>query len=178
MPTAAPLILTLTLDDTSQSFFDHARARWFPPERNLLQAHVTLFHHLPGENLAPIKTHLASIGASQPPTSIAVSGLRSLGRGVAYTLSAPAIEALRANFASLWRTGLTPQDRQPWRPHITVQNKVSPAEARHLLAQLSLLFAPFTATATGLALWHYRGGPWENAAIIPFAGESTRQPPL
>ena len=168
--TPAPLIVTLRLDDASQTFFDHARTRWFPPHRNVLHAHVTLFHHLPGAHLAAIKTRLADIGTTQTPATIAITGLRSLGQGVAYTLRAPTIEALRENLAALWHADLTPQDRQSWRPHITVQNKVAPAEARHLLARLTSGFAPFTATATGLALWHYRGGPWENAAVIPFAG--------
>ena len=168
MPTPDPLILTLTLDDTAQAFFDQARTLWFPPERNFIQAHITIFHHLPGEHLPSIKTHLAALATAHPPTPIAITGLRSLGRGVAYTLSAPKIETLRQNLATLWHTHLTAQDRQAWRPHITVQNKVSPAEAQRLLATLTAAFAPFLATATGLALWHYRGGPWENEAIMPF----------
>ena len=176
MQPVAPLILTLTLNDTAQAFFDHARALWFPPERNFIPAHISIFHHLPGEHLAPIRTHLATIATAHPPTTVAITGLRSLGRGVAYTVSAPEIETLRKNLATLWHADLIPQDRQPWRPHITVQNKVSPAEAQRLHARLTLDFAPFLATATGLALWHYRGGPWESAAILPFAGTQTCMP--
>jgi len=44
-----PLILTLKLDEESQAFFDKQRALYFPPERNFLKAHLTLFHQLPDE---------------------------------------------------------------------------------------------------------------------------------
>lgn len=166
----APLILTLVLDDVSQAFFDRARAQWFPAKLNFIRAHVTMFHHLPGERRAPIMEHLTMVCAGQPALDVAVTGLRSLGRGVAYTLSAPEIELLRSRLADRWRDGLTAQDRQSWRPHVTVQNKVSPAAARDLLTQLSGSFVPFSATATGLALWRYRDGPWEQEAEVPFAG--------
>ena len=39
-----PLVVTLEADARSQARFDAARERWFPPERNLVPAHVTLFH--------------------------------------------------------------------------------------------------------------------------------------
>ncbi len=166
----APLIVTVMLDDASQNFFESARRRWFPAELNYIRAHVTLFQHLPGRELAFIKDHLARACAGQSRAPVAVTGVRSLGHGVAYTLVAPEIEALRSRLATNWRDHLTPQDRQGWRPHVTVQNKVPAQAARDVLAQLSGSFEPFTAEATGLAVWRYRGGPWDSAAIIPFAG--------
>ena len=165
-----PLILTLMLDDASQAFFDRARERWFPKELNFIRAHVTLFHHLPGNRLASISEHLATMCAGQGPVDVSVTGLRPLGRGVAYSLRSPEMEALRAQCATLWHDDLTAQDRQGWRPHVTVQNKVSSAEASALLARLSRDFVPFSAIATGLALWRYCGGPWESEAVMPFAG--------
>lgn len=44
-----PLIVTLALDEQAQARFDALRSRHFPPDRNVLDAHVTLFHALPGE---------------------------------------------------------------------------------------------------------------------------------
>lgn len=165
----APLILSLLLDEASQAFFDRAREQWFPAALNHIRAHVTLFHHLPGEQLDAIKHHLAAMCAQQQPAGVSVTGVRSLGRGVAYTLRAPEIEGFRAQLATHWRNDLTPQDRQGWRPHVTVQNKVTPTEARALLDRLSRDFIPFSATATGIGIWHYRGGPWEREAEIRFA---------
>jgi 2'-5' RNA ligase len=167
---SAPLILTLLLDDASQAFFDRAREQWFPSKLNFIRAHVTMFHHLPGERLMSVKEQLAVECVQQGSVGVSVTGLRSLGRGVAYTLHAPEMEVLRSRLAAPWREQLTAQDRQPWRPHVTVQNKVSPSEARDLLARLSSEFVPFSATARGLALWRYRGGPWESEAVLPFAG--------
>lgn len=171
---AAPLILTLVLDAPAQAFFDRARRQYFPQELNFIDAHVTMFHHLPGDRLACIKEHLSAACAAQSPSEVAVNAVRSLGRGVAYGVSAPGMEALRARLASHWRDVLTAQDRQGWRPHVTVQNKVSPAEARDLLLRLSQDFTPFSATATGLALWWYRAGPWESACVVPFTGSAIR----
>jgi len=166
----APLILSLLLDAASQAFFDRAREQWFPVGRNHLRAHVTMFHHLPGGQLVSIKEHLAAVCAQQKPVGVAVTGLRSLGRGVAYSLRAPEIQVLRAQLALHWRDDLTPQDRQGWRPHVTIQNKVSPAEARDLLGLLSRDFVPFNATATGVGVWRYCGGPWESEGEILFLG--------
>src|ERR1700712_5017184 len=44
----APLILTLALHGEDQARFDRLRIAHFPPERNLIPAHITMFHHLPG----------------------------------------------------------------------------------------------------------------------------------
>lgn len=167
---SAPLILTLMLDEASQAFFDRARAQWFPARLNFIHAHVTLFHHLPGACLDSIRDHLASVCAEQAPAGVCVTGVRSLGRGVAYRLRSAEIEQLRSGLAARWRDDLTAQDRQGWRPHVTVQNKVSPAQAEDLLNRLTQAFVPFTVTATGLAIWRYCGGPWESEAVVRFAG--------
>lgn len=165
---ADPLILTLRLDPATQSRFDRERRAHFPPARNHLSAHLTLFHHLPGEALDDVVARLAETCRGQPGFDLAVEEVWMMGRGVAYRLRAPELQALRAGLATAWRDRLTPQDRQPLRPHVTIQNKVPVEAARALHAGLSATFAPFTARATGLLLWHYRGGPWEPAGEFPF----------
>ena len=167
---AAPLILTAALDAASQAFFDRARERWFPPELNFIGAHVTLFHHLPAGRRGGIMEQLLSVCGTQAPIAVSVSGVRSLGRGVAYRLLAPDLAALRSRIATRWQDDLTPQDRQAFHPHVTVQNKVPPVQARALLAHLSCDFVPFEATAIGVAIWRYCGGPWESEDMVPFAG--------
>lgn len=165
----APLILTLALDTEAFERFDGLRRQHFPPERNVIPAHLTLFHHLPGAELAGIVGALRRTAAERAPIALRVTGLRSLGRGVAFTLESPELGALRRDLAALWAAWLGPQDRQGFRPHVTVQNKVSGEEAAALLARLQAGFSPFEATGTGLLLWHYRGGPWERAGAFPFA---------
>ena len=65
---------------------------------------------------------------------------------------------------------LSPQDRQPYRPHVTVQNTVTAATARATPAELSGAYAPWSATAVGLEVWAYRAGPWEARTFEPFRG--------
>jgi 2'-5' RNA ligase len=166
-PDTDPLVLTLLLDDATQARFDDLRRRHFPPERNHLAAHVTVFHALPGDRVDEV---LADLRAAAPtaPLGLVVSGVRSLGRGVAFELQGDDAVALRASLAARWRDWLPPQDRQRWRPHVTVQNKVDAATARALHADLARAFTPERAAGAGLALWRYRGGPWEPVAQVTF----------
>ena len=165
----APVIVTLALDEASQARFDELRQRHFPPERNHLAAHVTLFHALPGALLASLLDDVREV-ARRPPFPLRVTGVRSLGRGAAYALEAPELQEVHRELAGRWRELLTPQDRQPLRAHVTVQNKVAPKQARATLAQLAAQPLPPDAEALGLALWHYRGGPWQAVQTVGFSG--------
>jgi 2'-5' RNA ligase len=162
-----PLVITLLLAEAAQERFDRLRAAHFPPERNHLAAHVTLFHALPGEREDAVAADLAA-AAGRPAFDVAVTGVRLLGRGVAYTLESAELAALRDRLAAAWAPWLTPQDRQRHAPHVTVQNKVEPAVARALHARLQAAFTPERVPATGLGLWRYLGGPWERVAGYPF----------
>ena len=84
-----------------------------------------------------------------------------MGRGVMYTLENRDLQALHRRLQQQWQQWLSPQDGQGLRPHITVQNKVAPEVGRRLHAELAAGLEPFEAQGTGLALWAYRGGPWE-----------------
>lgn len=156
-----PLILTLTLDPASQAFFDELRRAHFPPARNFLSAHLTLFHALPGHERAAIEAELATVAAATAPLELRVEKVVFMGRGVAYALESAPLRQLHQQLQTRWRAWLTPQDRQPRRPHVTVQNKVEPAVARALFEELSAGFVPFRAEGVGLTLWEYKGGPWE-----------------
>ena len=68
---------------------------------------------------------------------------------------------MRAELADAFRGLLIPQDMAPWRPHVTIQNKVEPREARRLQQQLRAMFEPRPLAIRGLASWRYLGGPWE-----------------
>lgn len=163
------LILTLRLDPESQARFNALRRVHFPPERNLLAAHVTLFHALPAAVAELVRADVADV-ARRAPFDVEVAGVRSLGRGVAYELRSPNLDALRAELATRWQEHLSRQDAQGFRAHVTVQNKVSPEAARALLARLRAGFAPGAARAEGLGLWRYAGGPWEPDGGAVFIG--------
>ena len=160
MPEHTPLIVTAALDEGAFAWFDDLRQAHFPPHRNKVPAHVTLFHNLPGAHEREVARTLREACASRRPISVDARGPWSLGRGVAYRLASPDLESLRQDLAQAFSPWLTPQDRAAYRPHITVQNKVEPAEARELLEDLQLQFEPFSVVAEGLLLWRYLGGPW------------------
>ena len=162
---SAPLILSARFDAEAEAWLEGLRRAHFPPERNLIPAHVTLFHALPGAELDAIAAALAEESAATPESAARIGPPRSLGRGVALAVEAPVLVQLRARLARRWAEWLTPQDRQGWRPHATVQNKVTPEAARALLATLR---AEREARVLGLRLWHYRGGPWEAAGEFAF----------
>ncbi len=98
------------------------------------------------------------------------TGLRSLGRGVAFAFASPELVQLRQALAREWRDWLTPQDSARIAPHVTVQNKVAPDAARRLQRELEASFQPFAARAEGLLLWRYLGGPWAQEGRFPFTG--------
>ena len=159
-------VLTLRIDGDSQAHFEALRRQHFPPERNQIPAHLTLFHTLPRE--AWVGQHLARAAAAVHEFPVAVTGVRSLGKGVAYTLRSPELEQEHSRLADAFREVLSPKDRQRLRAHIVVQNKVTPEAAKALLRELEASFQPRSVRATGLDLWHYLGGPWQLAEHFPF----------
>lgn len=168
----SPLIVTLQLDSRTADYFDRLRAAHFPPAINYLKAHLTLFHNLPGgEELAVLET-LVRAATVRTPFAMTVSGLMKLGRGTAFRIESDALLALRAELADVFAGWLAKQDRQKFRPHVTVQNKVTPQEAAALFDHLAREFTPFSAVAEGLQLWRYEGGPWSPLAAVAFQGDA------
>ena len=163
-----PLILSLGVDSVSFDRLDGLRRAHFPPALNRISAHVTLFHHLPGDRLADVVEAVADAAGSVPAFAVRITGLRKLGRGVALTLDSAELAAVRGRVAARFADVLTPQDRQGFRPHVTIQNKVDPAEASALHDRLASSFTPWSAKAEALLLWRYRGGPWEAAGRFAF----------
>lgn len=167
-----PLIVTLQLDATSSDYFNTLRATHFPSSINYLQAHLTLFHNLPGGKECAVLEELGRASASRIPFDMAVSGLMKLGRGTAFKLESRELLQLRTELATAFDAWLINQDREKFRPHVTIQNKVAAHVASALFYHLSGEFVPFIAVAEGLQLWRYEGGPWSPVAAIAFQGEA------
>jgi hypothetical protein len=165
MEDKSTLILTLRLDAASQKFFDALRKRYFPAERNYLKAHLTMFHKLPDaiETIDRLNT------LSFQQIELQVTGLINLGAGVAYRLESNALNQLHKTLSAEFCDHLSPQDKQGFRAHITIQNKSNPDAANALLKELSSHFQAFTVRALGLDLWYYLGGPWQHKQYFAFA---------
>ena len=170
-PATAPIIVAAEFGGADFAWLDGLRRAYFPPERNRITAHLTLFHHLPPSLLDELDTRLkaATKGIARP--AAAITEPMSLGRGVALRVRCAALSDIRADLGEAFEGLLIPQDQAGWRPHITIQNKVEPAVAKTLYASLAAdptLARPLV--ITGIATHYYRGGPWEPIAIHKFAG--------
>jgi len=148
---------------------DGLRRAHFPQERNLVPAHITLFHHLPPSLLPELTERMKRICAGPAPAAM-LTKVMFLGRGVAYQVESEGLITIREELAQAFAGLLTPQDQARPRLHLTVQNKVTPEEARALAAALGDGFRARALRISGLAAWHYRGGPWELALKFSFRG--------
>lgn len=164
----SPLILTLKLDQTSFNVFNQLRQQHFPRERNFLPAHITLFHALPGDRETVIQQYLQTLCSQTSTLPLTFPTLRMLGKGVAVEVECPELAQLRQHLATRWNEWLSRQDRQGYRSHITIQNKVTSDEARQLYDQLMPHWQPMSGRGEGLLLWYYQGGPWKLAGEFAF----------
>jgi hypothetical protein len=159
-----PYILTLGLDASSQDFFDKQRESYFPRERNYLKAHLTLFHQLP-----PLPQTFAFLQQLDvQPFDMQVVSLMKLGAGVAYRIESDGLMRVYQNIKQHFSPYLIPQDKQPFRPHITIQNKVAIPQAEALFNRLNEDFKPFIINGNALQLWTYLGGPWRYEHTFSF----------
>lgn len=164
------LIVTAALGKADFAWLDAQRRAHFPPDRNQLAAHLTLFHALPPSSEVEASSLFARLAASEAPPRAMIAGLMNLGRGVAYRIVSDDLERIRRDIADHFHGSLTAQDSQGWRPHVTIQNKVEPSVARGLLRELETAFEARPLVVRGLALNRYLGGPWEAMGEWVFRG--------
>lgn len=163
------LIVTAELAPADFVWLDALRRRHYPPERNLVPAHLTMFHALPPSAEAEVRCELAQ-QAREPAPRAVLAGLMNLGTGAAFRIVSDDLDAIQAEIAGHCHGLLGAQDSGGWRPHVTIQNKVKPSAARALLADLEKDFRPRPLGISALALHRYLGGPWEPVARYPFRG--------
>lgn len=167
--------MTATLPPDIQAWANRLRTQHFPPERNFLQAHVTLFHSLPGMVLDEVRSVLSDICRGEAPVPARLAGVLDLGGGTAVRIDSEPLLEIRARLAAHFHGLLTAQDSHRPRLHVTVQNKVPRGEARALQDILRTGFVEREFTFAGLALHHYLNGPWQGAGAWSFRGVSRRR---
>jgi hypothetical protein len=163
------LIVTAEIAPRDLAWLDQLRRAHYPAERNRLPAHLTMFHTLPPSAEGEVRGTLSRIGSERSPRA-SVEGLMDLGGGVALRVVSPDLDAIRRGLAEAFHGLLGAQDSGGWRPHVTIQNKVAPKEARALIAGLGRDFRPRPLAIAGLGLHRYLGGPWETLATYAFRG--------
>jgi hypothetical protein len=128
-----------------------------------------MFHSLPPSAEEEARRTIARFAVKAPPRA-SIEGLMDLGGGVAFRIVSPELDSLRRQLAEDFFGLLSAQDGNDWRPHVTIQNKVAPKEARLLIASLERSFRPRPLEIKGLGLHRYLGGPWQTIATHSFRG--------
>jgi len=171
-----PFILTATIPEPVRGWAEGLRRAHFPPERNHLHAHVTLFHAFAPSLREELASFLPRIVSEFAPPEGRVIGLLDFGKGTAIRLESPELLTLRAMIADHFHGSLTDQDLHEPRLHITIQNKVTKEDARILQAELAPTLDPWIErrpfTFPALELHLYQGGPWERIRDFSFRGSA------
>lgn len=166
---AGALIVTAELAPADLAWLDTLRRRHYPAERNRLPAHLTMFHALPPSLEQEARRSLA-LAATRGAPRATLAGLMDLGGGVAFRVVSEDLDRIHDDLAADFHGMLSAQDSGGWRPHVTIQNKVSHREAQALLEALKSGFEPRRLGLRGLGLHRYLGGSWEMLQTWPFRG--------
>jgi hypothetical protein len=156
---AGALIVLAELGKADFAWLDALRRRHYPPERNRVPAHLTLFRSLPPSAQGEVKARLSRTASAVRPTA-ELAGVMDLDGGVALRVFSPGLDELREQLADQFHGLLSAQDRGPWTAHVTIQNKVEQKEARSLVRELRAGFEPRPLEVKGLGLVRYADGEW------------------
>ena len=164
---ARPLIITAGIAAADFSWLEELRRTHYPLKRNRVASHLTIFHALPPSAETEVRRRLVQI-VRRPAPKASTEGLMDLGGGVAFRVVSPDLDRIRDELAIDLYGLLGAQDSGGWRPHITIQNKVSPKLARSLKQSLESTFRPKPLRISGLELHRYLDGPWEQLGSYKF----------
>lgn len=148
------------MGDADQAWLDMLRRAHYPPERNRVPAHLTLFYHLPSSAERELRHCLQKIARASLAPAARITGLMNLGTGTALRIESPDLEAMREDLVEHFQGLLTPPDQARWRPHITIQNKVEVRTARRLQTTLAGERWDRAITLKGFAVWRYVDRQW------------------
>jgi hypothetical protein len=163
------MLVTAELPRHVLAWADALRRAHYPPERNRLRAHVTLLHGLPPSAEGEVHRLLAELTAGAAPGA-QIAGLMDLGRGTAWAVESPGMVALHAELAGHLRGVIQQKDARPLRLHVTVQNKVSRADAVALQAELLSAIRPRDFRFLGLGTYRWDGALWNFEKLFRFRG--------
>ncbi|KAI1339470.1 hypothetical protein F5Y15DRAFT_415875 [Xylariaceae sp. FL0016] len=174
-------VLTLETDPHLQRTMSALRGRYFPRRRLKVDAHITLFHALPGAHLPAIAADIASVAAATVPFGVTAEtetpfrmrrgvGVRVAGLGPAARVR----EELRGRWGVGGHAWLSDQDEGRWRGHYTLVNKCDDEEVLGACESEVKGLGVLKGRAVGLGLWAYERGYWKGVESWEFAGEKQR----
>jgi 2'-5' RNA ligase len=160
-------VLTLGIDEVSFARLDEWRRRYFPPDINFIPAHLTLFDALTPEQVSRLVSAHPGLSGQSIPLQFVRPFL--IGRGVAIGVAGGELTTLHGRMIEAVGQGLTRRDRAPFRPHVTIQNKVTREHARATFARVASNFEPWSGRGIGLDVWRYLGAQWAPHLHLAFA---------
>lgn len=162
-------VLTLLTDKQHHDTMTALRKQHFPAKLLKVDAHITLFHALPGSKLIEIENDIAMVAAQRSKFEIAAerNGVYEMSKGVGIRLdqyhdAQRKAVAIRSELRYRWAPFLSDQDRrEKWRGHYTIMNKEDDREkVAKCLTDIMTTFDGSRGTVLGLRLWLYDRGWW------------------
>jgi len=180
-PEKSVYVLTFLTDERLHRTMTELRKEYFPPKLNKLDAHLTLFHALPGSKLEEtIIPHLEQTAASTAPFHIMAATPFKLTKGIAVGLPKSAggddTRSFHAQLRRDWQDVLSEQDAGGFAAHYTVMNKVDDrSTVKRAFEQVEDSFRACSGTVEGVTLWRYDRGNWEWFRDFKFEGSSDQR---
>lgn len=175
--TPPPLVITLGFDPSTFDRLDRLRSRFFPADLNVVPAHLCLFHQLPGDEREEVDQTLDEVARSCPVMPLTFGSPKRTGRGFALPVEAPGLGFIHSRLARAFAPWLSTQDRQSFRPHVTLMNKAGRAEVEEGLAEVRAIEAGWEGRGDRLILWRYLGGPWSEVESYDLSGPTAADVP-
>jgi hypothetical protein len=165
-----PLVLTVQVEKNAQAYLENLRKQHFPPEVNYISARLSVFHALPRTMIEQVDSVLTTRTAQHRLIESQVTGVKSLGRGVAFVIPCGELEAPagRTSGGVERRSDAGGSEQVETSRHDPEQGDSRSREsfAGHVGVEVRTRHI----TVRGLDLWHYNGGPWELARSYQFTG--------
>ncbi|KAI1259751.1 hypothetical protein F5Y18DRAFT_408105 [Xylariaceae sp. FL1019] len=163
-------ILSLKTDPKHQAHMSQLRKQYFPAKLLKVDAHITLFHALPGSQLDIITSDLTSLSSSTRSFPIAAQKPFRMAKGVGMSVSGLAeAESIFTELQSKWWDSLSTQDRRKFKGHYTLMNKVNDEdEIVKCLHELKRESTCCEGVVTGLQLFRYDRGFWRHREDFQF----------
>lgn len=170
----AVYVLTLLTDTKHHRTLTETRKKYFPPRLNKLEAHITLFHALPGSKLEEsIKPTLREVSNKTTQFHILAATPFRLNKGIAIGMpksqGGDDARQVHGQLKGAWREFLSSQDAGGFAAHYTIMNKVDDEkEVQKAFEQVQDEWRGCHGTVLGLSLFKYDRGHWVHEEDFKF----------
>ena len=96
---AGALIVTAELGRDDFAWLEGLRRAHYPPERNQVPAHLTMFHALPPSAESEVRATPCAPRRARPAAAARIEGLMDLGGGVAFRVVSDDLDRMREELA-------------------------------------------------------------------------------